>query len=124
MKAPDLHAFGFPFRVDDRGRTSAADLDRHLRDLIEQLLFTGQGERVNRPTFGTELRHAVFAPNSNELATALEHMIQGALQRWLSEHIVVQGVELSAEDAVLRIDVRYQLKRNGELRAARFEREI
>jgi uncharacterized protein len=115
---------GFPFRVDHRGRSAGADLDRHVRDLIEQLLFTSPGERVNRPGFGTDLRHAVFASNSSELAAALQHVIQGALQRWLSEHVIVQGVEVEAEENRLQIEVRYQLKRNRELRHTRFEREL
>ena len=33
-------------------RNDQADDDAHIRDLIEQLLFTSPGERVNRPTFG------------------------------------------------------------------------
>lgn len=116
--------WGSPFRVDHRGRTATADLDRHVRDLVEQLLFTSPGERVNRPDLGTELRQAVFAPNSDELAAALEHMIQGALQQWLSEHLTVQRVQLTASESTLTIDVSYLVKRNHELRQARFEQEL
>jgi hypothetical protein len=42
--------------------------DEHIRDLIEQVLFTSPGERVNRPDFGSGLRQLVFAPNSDERA--------------------------------------------------------
>jgi uncharacterized protein len=120
---PDLN-IGFPFRVDHRGRAATADFDRHVRDLVEQLLFTSPGERVNRPTFGTDLRHAVFAPNSDELAAALEHMIQGALQQWLGEYVLVQRVEVRASDSMLTVDVAYLVKRNRETRQARFERGL
>ncbi len=59
----------FPFHIDGRGRTAApADSDTHLRELIEQLLFTNPGERLNRPDFGSGLLQLVFAPNSTELA--------------------------------------------------------
>lgn len=115
---------GFPFRVDHRGRTATAELDRHVRDLVEQLLFTSPGERLNRPEFGTHLRQAVFAPSSDELASALEHMIQGALQQWLSEHLVVQNVGVEAKESKLVVDVAYEVKRNRELRQARFERDL
>ena len=40
----------FPFHFDNRGRTAPTGDDDHIRDLIEQLLFTSPGERVNRPT--------------------------------------------------------------------------
>ena len=60
----------FPFHFDDRGRTATTTLDDHVRDLIEQLLFTSPGERVNRPDFGAGLLQLVFAPNSAELAAA------------------------------------------------------
>ena len=39
-----------------------------MRDMIEQVLFTAPGERVNRPDFGCGLLQMVFGPNSSELA--------------------------------------------------------
>jgi phage baseplate assembly protein W len=115
---------GFPFRIDHRGRTASADPERYVRDLLEQLLFTSPGERVNRPTFGSDLRQAVFTPASPELGAALQHLVQGALQRYLSEHVIVQAVEVSAEDNRLTVEVRYLMHRNREPAVARFEREL
>ena len=60
----------FPFHFDGSGRTASTDDDDHIRDMIEQLLFTSPGERVNRPDFGSGLLQLVFAPNSPELASA------------------------------------------------------
>ena len=56
----------FPFHSDSRGRTATTDDDDHIRDMIEQFLFTNPGERVNRPDFGSGLLQLVFAPNSPE----------------------------------------------------------
>ena len=81
----------FPFHFDGRGRTAATDDDDHIRDMIEQLLFTSPGERVNRPDFGSGLLQLVFAPNSPELAAALQFTMQAALQRWLGDLIDVAG---------------------------------
>ena len=78
----------FPYRIDARGRTAETDDDAHMRDLIEQVLFTAPGERVNRPTFGSGLLALVFEPNGEALAAATEHAVQGALQLWLGELIV------------------------------------
>ena len=79
----------FPFHFDGRGRTAEAATDEHVRDLIEQVLFTSPGERVNRPTFGSGLMQLVFAPNSDELATATQFLVQAALQQWLGDLIEV-----------------------------------
>ena len=51
----------FPFHFDARQQTAATTDDDHIRDLIEQLLLTGPGERVNRPNFGGGLQQLVFA---------------------------------------------------------------
>ena len=98
---------GFPFRVDGRGRTADASRPAHLRDLIEQVLFTSPGERVNRPTFGSGLLQMTFAPNSAELATATQFLVQGALQQWLGDLIDVGRVEVEADDGTLRVTVQY-----------------
>ena len=45
----------YPFHVDGRGRSAPADANEHIRQMIEQVLFTAPGERVNRPEFGTGL---------------------------------------------------------------------
>jgi uncharacterized protein len=113
----------FPYQFNTRGRTAEADEDRHIRDLIEQLLFCSPGERVNRPDFGTGLLQLVFAPNSPELAAATQLMIQGALQQWLGELIRVDGVEVQSEDATLSITVRYTVRRTQQAQEAKFSKE-
>ena len=79
----------------------APDHDRHIRDLIEQVLLTAPGERVNRPTFGTGTGQLVFAPNSDTLAIAQQKLIQAGLQQWLSDLIQVQSVAVENDDATL-----------------------
>src|SRR5438128_10783784 len=98
----------FPYQFDERGRTASTDdYDQHIRERIEQVLFTTPGERVNRPTFGSGLLKLVFAPNSDALATATQQLVQGALQQWLGDVIQVQSVDVLNEEAVLRVTVRY-----------------
>ena len=50
----------YPFTIDNRGGVGVTDEDDHIRDMIEQVLFTNPGERVNRPDFGCGLRRMVF----------------------------------------------------------------
>ena len=84
----------FPYHFDGRGRTATTDRDDHIRDLIEQVLFTSPGERVMRPDFGAGLLQLVFEPNSTTLAATTQMLVQSALQLHLSHLIAVQAVEV------------------------------
>lgn len=119
-----MRQIAYPFNIDNSGRTADVGYDTHIRQLIEQLLFTQQGERVNRPDFGTGLNQLVFAPNSDELATATEYLVQGALQQWLAELIQVESVKIKNLDSELQITVQYQVLRNQQQKVAQFSREI
>ncbi|MEM6353897.1 MAG: GPW/gp25 family protein [Cyanobacteria bacterium P01_D01_bin.14] len=112
----------FPFYFNALGRTATAGSEQHIRNLIEQLLFTNPGERVNRPDFGSGLLQLIFAPNSPELATALQFTMKAALQRWLGDVIEVQALEVESQDASLRIVVQYGVRLTGEQRTEIFER--
>lgn len=113
---------GYPFGFDGNGRTAATDDDRHIRDLIEQVLFTTPGERVNRPTFGSGVLQLVFAPNSEALAAATQVTVQGALQQWLGDLIAVEAVEVDSVDSTLQVTVSYVRRRDGQRRVAEFVR--
>jgi phage baseplate assembly protein W len=110
----------FPYHIDRRGRTAVTDDADHVRDLIEQVLFTSPGERVMRPDFGSGLLAMVFEPNSTALAATTQMLIQGALQQYLGELIAVQTVEVDAVDSTFRVNVRYALLRDGTVRLESF----
>jgi hypothetical protein len=97
----------FAYNFDSTGHTAQTDLLTHISDMIEQILFTSPGERVNRPTFGSGTAQLVFAPNSDVLAGAQQQAIQAGLQQWLSDLIRVNSVTVSANDATLQITVVY-----------------
>jgi phage baseplate assembly protein W len=110
----------FPFRFDERGATALTTDEDHIRDLIEQVLFTAAGERVNRPSFGCGLLQMVFAPNSTELASASALLVQGALQQWLGDLIVVESVDIAADDSRLSVVVQYVIRRTQTPQTATF----
>jgi phage baseplate assembly protein W len=112
--AQGASALALPFAIDARGRTAVAGADDHLRQMIELVLFTTPGERVNRPEFGCGVRQLVFAPNSDALAAATEQLIHGALIRWLDSVMSIQQVQVSADDATLTIRVSYTRRDTGE----------
>ena len=104
----------YPFQFDGRGRTAVADDSDHIREMIEQLLFTNPGERVNQPDLGSGLLQMVFAPNSPELAAALQMTVQAALQRFLGDLIDLQHVQVSAQDSALIVVVQYVLNQTQQ----------
>ena len=117
--------FNYPFIINQNGRTATTvGEEDHIRQLIEQVLFTVQGERVNRPTFGTNINQLVFAPNSDELATATQFLVQGALQQWLADLIQVESVKTESKESTLRVSIEYIIRRNQERRTQTFSREV
>jgi len=96
----------FPFRFDGRGRTADPQSD-YVRQLVEQVLFTAPGERVNLPDFGSGLLQLTFAPNSVEMAAATQFAVRGALQKWPSAYIKVQSVVVTPDEGTLTVTVTY-----------------
>ena len=114
----------FPYIFDHRGRTAENDYENHIRDMIEQVLFTSPGERVNRPSFGSGLLQLVFAPNSEELAGTTQFLVQGALQEWLGDLIQVESVQVESVESTLQVTVQYIIRRNQTRQTASFDRQI
>lgn len=112
----------YPFRFDSRGRTATTDDNDHIRDMIEQFLFTNPGERVNRPDFGSGLMKLIFAPNSPELASTLEFTIQAGLQQWLGDIVEVRKLGVTSEEATIRVELQYLVRRTQEVRETTIER--
>jgi uncharacterized protein len=112
----------FPYHFDGRGRTADADESAHVRDLVEQVLFTAPGERVNRPDFGSGLLRLVFAPLSDELAATTQFLVQASLQRWLGDIIQVDTATVEIRDSALLVTVQYALRRTGERQIQQFVR--
>ena len=110
----------FPYHFDSLGRTAGTTAEEHIRDLIEQVLFTSPGERVMRPDFGSGLLQMVFEPNSTALAATSQMLIQGALQQHLGHLIAVQAVEVEASDSIFRVEVRYSTLSDAQARTASF----
>lgn len=111
----------YPYGFDGRGRTAHTDRAGYLRDLIELVLLTTAGERVMRPDFGSGVRQLVFGAASPEVAATTQFLVQGALQQWLSDLIVVEAVQVDASDSSLIIEVRYLDRQTKTRQQARFD---
>lgn len=113
---------GYPFRVDSSGRTAGASTSDHIRHMIEQVLFTAPGERVNRPDFGANVRRFVFEGGGPETMAASQFLVQGELQRWLGELLDIEAVVVDVQDALLNVTVRYVVRATLEVQEMTIQR--
>jgi phage baseplate assembly protein W len=105
----------YPYQLDSRGRTAVtASFDDHIRQMLEQLLLTRPGERVNRPDFGCGLADLVFEPNSTRLAAALEVTVVANVGQWLGDLIALRNVDIESQDEKLLVNLGYVVTATGE----------
>lgn len=110
---------GFPFGFDATGRTRSVPIQDHVRDLVEQVLLTAPGERVNRPQFGSGLLGLVFEPGGSAVAAAVRAQVEASLQLWLADAIQVDGIVARADDSLLEVTVSYVVRATQERRVER-----
>ncbi len=111
----------YPWRIGANGLTARAGDEDHARQMIEQLLLTNVGERVNRPDFGGGLYQLIFAPNSPELSATLQLTLQAGVQRYLADIVDVGGLTVSSDDDRLMVEVRFQMRNSAVVSAAAIE---
>ncbi len=86
--------FNFPFKIDSKGSVAITNEEDHIRQLIEQVLFTNPGERLNHPPFGAGINQLLFTAASEEMVTAAQFTIQNSLIQWLGDLIKVEFIQV------------------------------
>ena len=92
---PAVDYLRFPFSVGPNGPLTS-DRAAHVREQIEQILFTAPGERIFRPEFGAGVAQLVFEPNDLALATLLTRRLQAALQPALQGEVDPRTLSVDA----------------------------
>ena len=100
----------FPFSVDTGGPKTSSRSD-HVREQIEQVLFTDVKERVFRPEFGVGVRRLVFEPNNAALRNTTLKQLNASLAEALHGEVDPRTLEInvSNEDEKLNIHISYVL---------------
>ncbi len=121
-RLPKASYLKFPFRVDASG-TQTSGRSQHVREQIEQVLFTNQFERVFRPEFGAGIRQAIFEPNKPALWELLKKRLNSSLLEILQGEvdprtlqIEIEGVDTLTGMSTEKITVliRYELAAIGQ----------
>jgi phage baseplate assembly protein W len=118
-----IHSIFYPFRIDEGLGTlgEEKDYERHVEQLMRQILFTNPGERINRPDFGCGIRRMVFAPNSDVSASLTKVIISQSLEKWIGTLIEVIDVNTVAVEEKLEIRIVYLIKARQERRYLNIE---
>lgn len=117
----DTTYLDFPFGLAPDGSVASVDEDRHIRERLEQILFTSPGERVMLPDFGCGARDLVFAGNNEVLAAATEFKVAKALQTYMGNQVLINGVDVVNDEEKLIITIAYTRTKDTQQQQAVFE---
>ena len=100
----------FPLTIGaDGAQTSSRRA--HVREQIEQVLFTYPGERWFRPEFGVGVRALVFEPNNQALWEITKKRLLASLTDALAGEVDPASLEVAVtgEDEKLLVTIAYRL---------------
>ena len=108
---PRLRYMAFPFRMGPQGADNVARFE-HIKQQVEQVLFTSPGERVFRPEFGFGARRHVFEPNASALWEYAQNRLYGALAEALAGEVDPKTLQVDVGAAeknpeVMLVRIRY-----------------
>jgi uncharacterized protein len=99
-----------PLQLEAAG-VRASSGARKVEESMRLILGTQYGERLMRPTFGSNLRTLAFAPNNSSTANLARYYVAEGLARWEPRIEVLDvTVENSATQPVLVISIVYKLR--------------
>jgi uncharacterized protein len=104
----------FPFRITGSGAKNS-NRTRHVRDQIEQVLFTNPKERVFRPEFGAGIRKLIFEPNASALWELTRKRLMASLAEALKGEVDPRSLEVKVrgEGEKLIVEIAYNLATIG-----------
>jgi hypothetical protein len=100
----------FPLQIGAEG-TATSTRREHVREQIEQVLFTYPGERWFRPEFGVGVRALVFEPNNRALWEITQKRLLASLTDALAGEVDPSSlsVEATGEEEKLFVTIAYRL---------------
>lgn len=100
----------FPLQIGAQGSVNSSRLD-HVREQIEQVLFTLPGERWYRPDFGAGIRTLVFEPNNHVLWEVTKKRLLASLTDALAGEVEPKtlSVEVEGQDEKLLVVISYTI---------------
>ena len=100
----------FPLEIGADGAVTSTRR-AHVREQIEQVLFTHPGERWFRPEFGIGVRALVFEPNNQALWEITKKRLLASLTEALAGEVDPNSLEVTVigEEEKLLVTIAYRL---------------
>ena len=100
----------FPLSISAEGSVNSSRRE-HVREQIEQVLFTSPAERWFRPEFGVGVRALVFEPNGNALWEVTKKRLLASLSDALQGEVnpASLDVKVTGEEEKLLVVISYTL---------------
>lgn len=122
---PRVGYMSFPFRMGREGAAQSLRYD-HIREQVEQVIFTSPGERVFRPEFGFGARQHVFEANAPAVWEIAQSRLYGALAEALAGEVDPKTirVEIGAKpgnEAAMLVHISYTIAAIAREEAHEFE---
>jgi Bacteriophage baseplate protein W len=105
---------GWPFRLGVAGIAESEGV-RRVEESMRIILQTQHGERMMRPTYGSNLMSLVFAPNNSSTANLARFYVEESLARWEPRiELVDVSVDNDDRNGRLVIAVTYRLRASND----------
>jgi len=100
----------FPLQLSGNGAVTSSRRE-HVREQIEQVLFTHPGERWFRPEFGIGVRALVFEPNNSALWEVTKKRLLSSLTESLTGEVSPGSLEVNVtgDNEKLLVTIAYTL---------------
>jgi hypothetical protein len=111
----------FPSVIGPLGLRTKNARSQHQLDMLIHYLLTIQGERVNRPDFGTPLYGMCFESNSTQIAEVIQFIIKAGIERWLGETIQIIDLSVSPQESTLLVNLQYVVHGVNEVQSSDYQ---
>ncbi|MCG8420091.1 MAG: GPW/gp25 family protein [Proteobacteria bacterium] len=108
--ADEVRGLTFPPIVGPDAGLATLDTVNSVRAMLEQILFTEPGERVNRPTFGVGVLGALFEPNSPFLQTRIRIALEENVYDHLGLRVSVDDIGVEQDQAEIHIRIAFTIE--------------
>jgi phage baseplate assembly protein W len=105
----DAKGLSFPLRLGPGRRLAVVELEDDVRAMIQQILLTAPGERVNRPTFGVGIYAYVFEADSPFLANQLRIALDENVYEHLGRTVRIVALDVTAAGEQLLVNIQFEL---------------
>ncbi len=113
-------AIGWPLlpRPDASGQLHFPTLAESVRENLQVILSTRNGEQLRRLDYGAGLAEFLGQPDTTSVRSRILERVTESIQRW-EQRILLDRVDVAdhpGRPGVLRVEIGYRLRRTGEAR--------